>query len=48
MTYADLGNIMIATAGLPACEQAYQSTDPAMIGRVALGWGDINTDGTTN
>lgn len=48
MTYEQLGNIMIAEVGETVCLNSYDTNDPAMVGRVALGWGDINPDGTTN
>lgn len=48
MTDAELGNAMLAEAGPEACQEAYDTTDPAMVGRVALMWGDINRDGTLN
>ena len=43
-----LGNIMLAEAGVQACEEGYGTADPEWVGRYALGYGDINADGTTN
>lgn len=48
MTYAELGRIVLAEAGVDACREGYQTTDPALVGRLALGYGDINPDGTLN
>lgn len=48
MTYTQLGNIMLAEAGADACQEAYLTTDPKWVGRYALGYGDINADGTLN
>jgi len=48
MTYADLGRIMLAEAGEDACQSGYGTTDPYWVGRYALGYGDINRDGTLN
>jgi hypothetical protein len=47
-TYKELGEIMLAEAGEEACREGYDTTDPALVGRLALGYGDINEDGTTN
>ncbi len=46
--YTALGNIMLAEAGEDACLEGYETTDPATVGRLALGYGDINRDGTLN
>lgn len=46
--YIRLGNIMLKEAGKDACESGYQTTDPYWVGRYALGYGDINADGTLN
>jgi hypothetical protein len=48
MTYTELGNIMLKWAGADACQAGYGTTDPEWVGRYALQYGDINTDGTTN
>jgi hypothetical protein len=43
-----LGNIMLREAGAEACEEGYMTTDPFWVGHYALGYGDINEDGTLN
>ena len=48
MTDEELGKIMLRTWGTDICEQAYDSTDPVTIGQMALGFRDINRDGTLN
>jgi hypothetical protein len=48
MTYAKLGRIMLTEAGEDACREGYGTTDPAIVGRLALGYGDINEDGELN
>lgn len=49
-TLADLGRIMIETAGQAACARGYHINpdDPEEVGRQALLHGDINRDGTLN
>lgn len=39
---------MLNEAGPEACLSGYDSVDPATVGRLALAYGDINRDGTTN
>lgn len=48
MAYEELGNIMLAEVGAEACERGYQTTDPYEVGWTAVGYGDINGDGTLN
>lgn len=48
MTYEELGKIMLTEAGEEACQNGYGTTDPYWVGRYALGYGDINPDGTLN
>lgn len=48
MTYEELGKIMLTEAGEEACQNGYGTTDPYWVGRYALGYGDINADGTLN
>lgn len=48
MTYETLGQIMLEQAGEDACQNGYLTIDPYWVGRYALGYGDINTDGTLN
>jgi hypothetical protein len=48
MTYEELGKIMLTEAGPEACQSGYSTTDPAMVGRLAISYGDINPDGTLN
>lgn len=48
MTFEELGRIMLAEAGEDACQSGYQTTDPVEVGRLALAYGDINTDGSLN
>jgi hypothetical protein len=43
-----LGEIMLKEAGAEACEEGYLTTDPFWVGHYALGYGDINEDGTLN
>lgn len=40
--FEELGQIMVDSVGLEACELGYQTTDLAMIGRVAVQYGDID------
>lgn len=47
-TYIHIGRIMLREAGEAACLAGYGSTDPAMVGRLALAYGDINRDGSLN
>lgn len=47
-TYEELGKIMLAEAGEEACKKGYDTTDPEVVGRLAIGYGDINEDGTLN
>jgi hypothetical protein len=44
--YTALGDIMLAAAGEAACQEGYGTTDPYWVGRYALGYGDIEQDGT--
>lgn len=46
--YVRLGEIMLREAGLEACQRGYKTTDPEWVGRYALEYGDINSDGTLN
>ena len=46
--YATLGEIVLAECGKDACMSGYGTTDPATVGRLALGYGDIEEDGTLN
>jgi hypothetical protein len=48
LSYVELGNIMLKTAGKDACQKGYGTTDPETVGRYALDYGDINPDGTLN
>lgn len=48
MTYTELGNIVLQSAGPEACEAGYGTTDPHWVGRYAISYGDINADGTLN
>lgn len=48
LAFEELGRIMLAEAGEEACRSGYQTTDPAEVGRLALAFGDINTDGSLN
>ena len=48
MTYAKLGRIMLTEAGPEACQDGYGTTDPEWVGRYAIEYGDINSDGTLN
>ena len=43
-----LGEIMLAEAGEDVCQEGYGTIDPYWVGRYALGFGDINPDGTLN
>lgn len=47
-TLAELGQIMIDSHGTVVVEDVYGTTDPTLVGRHALDYGDINGDGTTN
>jgi hypothetical protein len=47
-TYEELGKIMLAEVGEEKCQSGYHTKDPEVIGRLALGYGDINDDGTLN
>jgi hypothetical protein len=44
----DLGETMLTEAGRDACQEGYGTTDPFWVGHYALGYGDINPDGTMN
>ncbi len=44
----ELGKIMLEDAGEEACMEAYQTDDPYFVGLQALGYGDINEDGSVN
>lgn len=46
--YIELGNIMLKAVGEAGCLKAYDTTDPEWVGRTAIMFGDINTDGTLN
>lgn len=48
VSYADLGNIVLTEIGAEECWKAYDCVEPAMVGRMALIYGDINADGTLN
>lgn len=48
LSFVELGDIMLAEAGEDACERGYQTTDPYEVGWTAVGYGDINGDGTLN
>lgn len=48
VNYESLGNIMLDAVGASDCEAGYGTTDPYWVGRYALGYGDINADGTLN
>ncbi len=48
LTHKDLGEIVLREAGTDACLSGYGTTDPEQVGRLALGSGDINPDGTLN
>jgi hypothetical protein len=48
MTYEELGNIVLTAVGPEACQEGYLTTDPYWVGRYALGYGDIEQDGTLN
>lgn len=39
---------MLQVAGEEACESGYQTNNPALIGMLALAYGDINPNGTLN
>lgn len=41
-----LGAIMLREVGPSVCEAGYGTTDPEWVGRYALGYGDIEQDGT--
>jgi hypothetical protein len=43
-----LGETMLREAGEDACQEGYLTTDPFWVGHYALGYGDINEDGTLN
>ena len=44
----ELGNILLAEAGVEACRSGYATTDPEWVGRYGYGYGDINLDGSVN
>jgi len=44
----DLGETVLREAGRDACQEGYGTTDPFFVGHNALGYGDINEDGTMN
>jgi hypothetical protein len=46
--FIELGNIMLREAGPDACQRGYGTTDPEWVGRYALAYCDINSDGTLN
>lgn len=46
--YRALGKIMVKAVGAKECQEAYGTDDLYWIGRNALGYGDINQDGTLN
>jgi hypothetical protein len=48
VNYEQLGIIMLEAVGPADCEAGYGTTDPYYVGRYALGYGDINADGTLN
>jgi hypothetical protein len=41
-----LGETMLKEAGKDACQEGYGTTDPFWVGHYALGFGDIEEDGT--
>ena len=43
-----LGQKMLKEAGAVLCEDGYGTTDPFWVGHYALGFGDIEEDGTLN
>jgi hypothetical protein len=47
-TLAELGQIMLATYGTAYVAEQYETTDPGLVGRLALIYGDINHDGSLN
>lgn len=47
-TVVQLGEIMLNEAGEDTCAFSYGTTDPYWVGRHALDFGDINSDGTLN
>lgn len=48
LSFVELGNIMLANSGTEACMKGYQTTDPEWVGRYALQFGDINSNGVLN
>ena len=46
LSFTELGQIMLKEAGEAACQSGYGTTDPEWVGRYALEYGDIHTDGT--
>jgi hypothetical protein len=46
--YEQLGTIMLNAVGQAECEAGYGTTEPYWVGKYALGYGDINADGTLN
>lgn len=48
LSFVELGDIMLAEVGEDGCESGYMTTDPYWVGRYAVGYGDINGDGTLN
>jgi hypothetical protein len=45
---AELGQIMLTTYGTAYVAEQYETTDPGLVGRLALIYGDINHDGSLN
>jgi hypothetical protein len=43
-----LGETMLKEAGADACQAGYGTTDAFWVGHYALGFGDIEEDGTLN
>lgn len=41
-----LGEKVLAEAGEEACQEGYLTTEPFWVGHYALGYGDIEEDGT--
>lgn len=41
-----LGRIVLEEVGEDACRSGYDTTDPFWVGHYALGYGDIEEDGT--
>lgn len=47
-SFVELGDIMLREAGEDACQSGYGTTDPRLVGELAVRYGDINGDGTLN